>query len=146
MGLHELQPFPGSKKRAKRVGRGHGSGHGTTATRGTKGQRARSGVSGLKIRGLRQTLRRIPKLRGFKSIHPKPLIVNVGVLSATFENGTIITPRLCAQKKLINLEKGTKNEVKILGMGDMAKKLTVQGFTVSQGAREKIEKAGGVIK
>ncbi len=145
MSLHTLSPFAGSKKNKKRVGRGHGSAHGTTATRGTKGQRARSGVSGLKARGLRQTLLRVPKLRGFTSLHSKPLAVNVAALDA-FADGATVTPATLEEKNLIRLRRGAREEVKILGAGALSRKLTVKGCRVSKAAQEKIEKAGGKIE
>lgn len=148
MQLHTLKPFPRSKKRAKRVGRGHGSGHGTTATRGTKGQRARSGGSkGLKLKGMKQMLLRIPKLRGFKSIHAKASVVNLDVIEAHFSEGETVDIEKLAAKKLVAA--GTNRNgvsVKILGGGELSKKLSFEGVTVSGSAKEKIEKAGGTIK
>ncbi|MDO8490285.1 MAG: 50S ribosomal protein L15 [bacterium] len=148
MQLHTLKPFAGSKKNAKRVGRGHGSGHGTTATRGTKGQRARSGGSkGLKLKGMKQMLLRIPKVRGFKSIHEKALVVNLEPLQKMFDEGETVTVAILAQKKLIKLNNGAKKHfVKILGNGALTKKLHFEGLSVSDSAKEKIEKAGGTIK
>lgn len=149
MQLHTLKPFPNSKKRAKRVGRGHGSAHGTTATRGTKGQRARSGGSkGLKLKGMKQMLLRIPKIRGFKSIHPKNLVVNLDAIEKHFSAGETVSKAQLAAKKLISVGSGAHNgsTVKILGTGALTKKLSFEGVAVSGAAKDKIEKAGGEVK
>lgn len=146
MNLHSLTPFENSRKNKKRLGRGHGSAHGTTAGRGTKGQRARGGgKSGLKLRGLKQTLLRIPKLRGFKSLQLKPKVVNISSLEKIFSAGDVITPAVLDEKGLIKLDSGRKNVVKILGTGGLTKKITIQGCEISEAARVKIEKAGGTI-
>ena len=148
MQLHTLKPFPKSRKKPKRVGRGHGSGHGTTATRGTKGQRARSGGSkGLKLKGMKQMLLRIPKVRGFKSIHAKAFVVNLDALERAYDAGGTVSLDSLSAKKLIKLTQGASGQrVKILGSGEMKKKLVFEGVTVSASAKEKIEKAGGEIK
>ncbi|MBI4268358.1 50S ribosomal protein L15 [Candidatus Uhrbacteria bacterium] len=148
MNLHTLKPFPGSKKRAKRVGRGHGSAHGTTATRGTKGQRARSGGSkGLKLKGMKQMLLRIPKVRGFKSIHPKNAVVNLDAIEKNFSTGETVSKENLLVKKLIAIGSGKNGvSIKILGTGELSKKLSFEGVAVSSAAKEKIEKAGGVIQ
>ena len=141
LGLHTLAPNAGSRKKKKRVGRGNASGHGTTATRGTKGQRARSGVSGLKLKGFRQNLLQMPKLRGFKSLREKPAILSVAFLEKKFENGSTITPELLAKKGYVR----KKEAVKILNVGEITKKFTLKGLALSKAAREKIEKAGGKV-
>src|SRR3989338_6834433 len=139
--LSNLKPAPGSRKRSRRVGRGYGSGRGTTAGRGTKGQRARSGGrKGLKRIGLKRILQRIPKHRGFVSIHKKPAVVNVGILEAGFPAGTVIAPELLVKHDIIQ---NTRRGVKILGEGVLSKNFTIKGCAVSKSAREKIEKAGG---
>lgn len=141
--LSNLKPSPGSRTRVRRIGRGAGSGRGTTAGKGTKGQRARSGGrKGLKRLGLKRIMQRIPKHRGFKSIHPRPAVVNVGDLEARFASGAVITPQALAA---IGLVRSAKNGVKILGDGALTKALTVKGCEVSKSAKEKIEKAGGKI-
>ena len=141
--LSNLKPPSGSRTRSRRIGRGPGSGRGTTAGKGTKGQRARSGGrKGLKRLGLKRIMQRIPKHRGFKSIHKKPAIVNVGDLEARFVSGTVITPR---QLESVGLVRSAKNGVKILGNGLLTKALLIQGCSISKSAKEKIEKAGGKI-
>ena len=142
--LSHLQPAPGSRTRSRRIGRGPGSGRGTTAGKGTKGQRARSGGrKGLKRLGLKRIMQRIPKHRGFKSIHKKPAIVNVGDLEARFVSGTVITPR---QLESVGLVRSAKNGVKILGDGLLTKAFIIKDCGVSKSAKEKIKKAGGRIE
>ncbi len=144
MKLEELKSPAGSTKRTKRVGRGIGSGMGKTSTRGTKGQKARSG-SGIRpgFEGGQMPLqRRLPK-RGFNNIFRKEYaIVNVKDLNV-FEDGTIVTLELLKQQGLV---KKVMNGVKILGDGDLEKNLTVQANKVSQAAEEKITAKGGKIE
>ncbi|MBI4239618.1 50S ribosomal protein L15 [Candidatus Uhrbacteria bacterium] len=145
MALHTLTPYKNAKKKAKRIGRGLGSSHGTYATRGMKGQRSRSGGSkGLKLFGLRQTLLRVPKLRGFKSLHAKSLTLNVKDLEL-FNSGTVVNPGLLVQHGLVRPLKGKTFSVKILADGKVTKKLTIEGCLVSESARKKIEAAGGTV-
>lgn len=141
--LHTIKPFPKSKRKVKRVGRGLGS-KGTYSGRGQKGQRARSGgKKGLKLKGLKKMLLGIPKVRGFKSPYPKMAVVNVGDLEQRYQTGDKVTPQTLLEKGLIDkIEVG----VKILGDGELKKKLTIEGCVVSQNAKEKIEKVGGVVK
>ena len=146
MELHNLSPFKYSKTGKKRLGRGHGSGHGTYSSRGMKGQSARSGVSNLKRLGMRHIILQTPKLGGFRSIHMKPYVVNVGMLERMFENGTTVTPKELISKKLVDSKTSDKMKIKILGNGELKKQLTIQGCAVSSSAREKIEKAGGAVK
>ena len=141
MNLHELSPAPGSNKPAYRKGRGAGSGNGKTGGRGHKGQKARSGG---KVRigfegGQMPLARRLPK-RGFNNIFAKPLeTINVSALER-FEDGATVTV-----KDL--LDAGVLSKcvygVKILGNGNLTKKLTVQVNAFSASAKEKIEAAGG---
>ncbi|MCR4693567.1 MAG: 50S ribosomal protein L15 [Firmicutes bacterium] len=141
MRLDELKPTEGSKFAAKRVGRGIGSGTGKTSGKGHKGQNARSG-GGVRpgFEGGQMPLyRRLPK-RGFKNIFAKQYVtVNVEVLER-FENGTEVTADTLKEAGIISK---TLDGVKLLGRGDLTKKLTVKvaGYTAS--AKEKIEKAGG---
>ena len=141
MNLHELSPAAGSTQVGKRKGRGPGSGNGKTAGRGHKGLYARSGG---KIRvgfegGQMPLARRIPK-RGFNNIFAKPLeIVNVGSLDK-FEDGAVVDVCNLLEKGILSkCEYG----VKILGNGELTKKLTVRANAFSASAKEKIEKAGG---
>jgi|TARA_Y100000588_G_C14083430_1_gene851186 large subunit ribosomal protein L15 len=141
MKLHELRPAAGSTKNRKRVGRGGGSGQGTTAGRGMNGQNSRSG-GGVRPGfegGQMPLFRRLPK-RGFKNFTRKNwTIVNVETLNR-FEDGTEITPELLLESGVL-----TKVEygVKILGDGELTKKLTVKANKFTQSAITKIEAAGG---
>ncbi len=141
MNLHELAPVSGSTKVGKRKGRGHATGNGKTAGRGHKGQKARSGG---KVRrgfegGQMPLVRRVPK-RGFNNIFAKPLTsVNVSVLER-FEDGDVINAQALLEKRIISkCEYG----LKILGGGNLTKKVTVQAAAFSESAKEKIEQAGG---
>jgi large subunit ribosomal protein L15 len=140
--LSELKPNPGSRKRKKRVGRGYGSGHGLTATRGTKGQKARSGgAKGPYFEGGQNPLHlRLPRYPGFKNIFKKEYTcINVADLNI-FKNGEEVTREALIEKGLIK-----KNEklIKILGRGELQKKLVVKADAFSKKAKEKIESAGG---
>jgi large subunit ribosomal protein L15 len=142
LSLHTLKPAPGSKKSAKRVGRGLGS-KGTYSGRGVKGQRARSGGrAGLQLKGIRALMLKIPKQRGFGSQHPKPAVVNLEALAKHFKDGAIVTPQALEKKGLIA---PYAKAVKILGKGDLTVKLTVKKCAASASAKEKIEKAGGSV-
>ncbi|MEK7122950.1 MAG: 50S ribosomal protein L15 [Patescibacteria group bacterium] len=150
MELHTLKPSAGSRKSKKRIGRGLGSGHGSYSTRGIKGQRARSGgKKGLKARGLKMFLLRVPKSRGFKSIHEKPIGLNVEVLEKHFQNGDTVNPQALLSKRIVRSKgsekKGIPPAVKILGVGTLTKKLAVSGFLVSATAHKKIEAVGGSV-
>ncbi|HOQ08645.1 MAG TPA: 50S ribosomal protein L15 [Syntrophomonadaceae bacterium] len=141
MKLHEIQAPPGANKRTKRVGRGPGSGHGKTSTRGHKGQKARSG-GGVRpgFEGGQMPLqRRIPK-RGFTNIFKKEYaIVNVQDLNR-FEDGTEVTVELLRNAGLV---KKVQDGVKILGNGELEKKLIVKAHRFSKQAEEKITARGG---
>ncbi|MCQ2453323.1 MAG: 50S ribosomal protein L15 [Clostridia bacterium] len=141
MNLHELQPAIGSTTAPKRLGRGVGSGLGKTSGKGHKGAKARSG--GGKRPGFEggqmPLTRRLPK-RGFTNIYAKEYAtVNVGSLEI-FENDTVVTVALLKEAGLV---KGVKDGVKILGGGELTKKLTVQVTKVTASAKEKIEAVGG---
>lgn len=141
MKLHELQPAEGSAKKPYRKGRGAGSGNGKTAGRGHKGQWARSG-GGVRAGfegGQMPLARRLPK-RGFKNIFGTTYApVNVSALNR-FEDGTEVTTELLLESGVVSRE---KDGVKILGNGDLTKKLTVKAAAFSASAKEKIEAAGG---
>ncbi len=140
--LHTLKPKFGSKKRRKRLGTGSGSGHGQTSTRGQKGQNSTSG--GTKRRGFEggQTplLRRIPK-SGFNNMRFKKVYewVNTKVLDRFFNDDDEITPQLLRSRRILR----SNNPVKVLGTGEIKKRLTVSAQAFSKSARGKIEKAGG---
>ena len=141
MQIHELSPMPGSTHVDKRKGRGHATGNGKTAGRGHKGQKARSG-GGTRIGfegGQMPLARRIPK-RGFNNIFAKPLeAVNVSALEK-FEDGAVVDAQaLLIAGVLSKCEYG----VKILGNGEITKKLTVKAAAFSETAKQKIEAAGG---
>ena len=144
LSLSNLSPQKGSRKQKKRLGRGHGSGHGKTSGRGHKGFKARSG-SGIKpgFEGGQMPLqRRLPK-RGFNNIFRKDYaIVNVKDLEKLEAGSKVDRESLIAA----GLIKAKDNFVKILGDGDVTKKLTVSVDKVSESARQKIEKAGGSIE
>ncbi len=141
MDIHELAPAAGSTHVAKRKGRGHATGNGKTAGRGHKGQKSRSG-GGVRVGfegGQMPLARRIPK-RGFHNIFAKPLeSLNVSALNA-FEDGSVVNAEALLEKGI--LSKCTYG-VKILGNGELSKKLTVQASAFSESAKEKIEAAGG---
>ncbi len=144
MKLHELKSPPGANKRTKRVGRGPGSGHGKTSTRGHKGQKARSG-GGVRpgFEGGQMPLqRRIPK-RGFTNIFKKEFaLVNVKDLNI-FADGTEVTPELLQANGLI---KKVNDGVKILGDGELEKKLTIKAHKISKQAEEKVVAKGGKVE
>ncbi|EMT45663.1 MULTISPECIES: 50S ribosomal protein L15 [Anoxybacillus] len=144
MKLHELQPAPGSRKERNRVGRGIGSGNGKTSGRGHKGQNARSG-GGVRIGfegGQTPLFRRLPK-RGFTNIHRKEYaIVNLEVLNR-FEDGTEVTPELLLETGVVSK---LKAGIKVLGNGELTKKLTVKAHKFSASAKEAIEAAGGTTE
>jgi large subunit ribosomal protein L15 len=141
MNLSELRPAEGSKQSRFRKGRGHGSGAGKTAGKGHKGQKARSG-GGVRpgFEGGQMPLyRRIPK-RGFTNINSKEIIaINVERLNI-FEDNAVVTVDTLIEAGII---KNPKDGVKILGNGDLTKKLTVMVNQYSKSAVEKIEAAGG---
>jgi large subunit ribosomal protein L15 len=141
MELNNLKPKKGARHAKKRVGRGPGSGHGKTSSRGEKGQKSRSGFSrSLGFEGGQMPLhRRLPK-RGFTNIFKKDYaVVNVSDLER-FDNGATVDETTLRQAGLV---KGQHDGVKILGDGELSKKLTVTATKFSKSAREIIEKAGG---
>ncbi len=141
MRLDELQPAEGSKFSAKRVGRGIGSGNGKTAGKGHKGQNARSG-GGVRpgFEGGQMPLyRRLPK-RGFNNIFAKQYVtINVADLER-FEDGTVVTAELLKESGVVSK---VLDGIKILGRGELTRKLEVKVAKFSASAAEKIEKAGG---
>lgn len=144
MRLEGLKSPSGANKSVKRVGRGIGSGHGKTSTRGHKGQKSRSG-SGIRpgFEGGQMPLqRRLPK-RGFTNIFKKEYaIVNIRDLNV-FDDGTEVTPELLIEQGLI---KNVKDGVKILGDGELEKKLTVKAQKISKQAEEKVTARGGKVE
>ena len=140
MQLNELQRKTKNRKQ-KRVGRGRGSGKGKTSGRGTKRKKARAGHK--MMPAIREVLKKLPKRRGysFKSIQDKPAVINLSALERLFAPGDTVNPKTLAERGL----KTQGRTIKVLGDGELAKKLTVSGLKVSGTARTKIEKAGGSV-
>jgi large subunit ribosomal protein L15 len=147
MYLHNLPKRKNRIEKAKRIGRGYGSGAGGhTVGRGTKGQKSRSGHKSLVGFEGGQTpfFRRMPKFMGFKPINRiENIVVNLDVLSENYKSGESVNVDSLIKKGLI--AKDVK-KVKILGSGEIKKKLTIDGLSISKTAQEKIIKAGGSIK
>ncbi|MEK6289404.1 MAG: 50S ribosomal protein L15 [Acidobacteriota bacterium] len=146
MGIHNIGVPEGANKKKKRVGRGPGSGHGKTSTRGHKGQKSRSGYSGRAgFEGGQMPLqRRLPK-RGFTNIFKKEWIeVNLAGLDQRFEPSDEVTPELMAERGMIKKSKLARYDgVVVLGKGKLTKALKISAHRFSEAAREKIEAAGG---
>ena len=145
MSLNNLRPPRGAKHPKKRVGRGPGSGHGKTASRGNKGAQSRSGFRFKRgFEGGQMPLhRRVPK-RGFHNpFRVEYAVVNLDMLEQVFDAGSAVTPDLLRQRGLVR-ESGAL--IKVLGRGELAKKLTVQAHKFSGSAAKKIEAAGGVAE
>jgi large subunit ribosomal protein L15 len=150
MKLTDLHPAPGSHKKEKRLGRGHGSGRGKTAGRGTKGQKARTGgtVHRAFNGGQTRLSKRLPFLRGlgnsnipFRDVYA---IVNLGEL-AELEAGSQVTPESLVEHGFLSNSEG-KGLVKILGEGEIERALTIRAHKFSASARTKIEAAGGAVE
>ena len=144
MELSNLQPAEGSKHSDNfRRGRGHGSGNGKTAGKGHKGQKARSGAPRIGFEGGQMPLyRRIPK-RGFKNRNTKEIVaINVSALEK-FDNGSTVTVESLVESGIVS---NPRDGVKILGNGELTKKLTVQVNAFSASAKEKIEALGGTAE
>lgn len=149
MQLHELKPST-PKKTAKRIGRG--GKRGKTSGRGHKGQKARAGNSTRPE--MRELIKKLPKLRGHgvnraKTVNAErdlPKAVNVSVLEANFKAGETVTPKALVAAGAINTVRKSAPKVKILGNGELTKKLTVENCQVSGSAKAKIEAAGGTVK
>jgi large subunit ribosomal protein L15 len=145
MKLNELSSAPGSRKSAKRVGRGNGSGHGTYSGRGCKGEKARSGF---KIRpgfegGQLPIIKRLPAKRGFTNIFKTEYsVVNTDSLNV-FESGTEVTLEKLQSAGLV---KSLRHPVKILAAGDISRPLNVKAHKFSTAAKAKIEAAGGSVE
>lgn len=143
MKLHELQPSPGSHHPRKRVGRGPGSGHGKTSTRGQKGQGARTSVNLPKTfeGGQTRLTMRTPKLRGFHNRWRKRFaVLNLTRLNR-FDDGAEISPETLLEAGII---KQVLSGIKVLGTGDLSRKLTIHAHRFSAEAKKKIEAAGGI--
>lgn len=150
MKLSDLRPAPGSHKTEKRVGRGHGSGRGKTAGRGTKGQKARTGgkIHRAFNGGQTRLSKRLPFLRGLGNSNYKfrknYAIVNIADL-AQYEAGTEVTPSVLAASGLMKARE-SEGLIKILGDGEIERALTVRAHKFTESARAKIEAAGGSVQ
>jgi large subunit ribosomal protein L15 len=145
MSLNNLRPPKGAKHPKKRVGRGPGSGHGKTASRGNKGAQSRSGFRFKRgfEGGQTPIHRRVPK-RGFTNIfRVEYAVVNLDTLAEVFEAGSSVTPELLRERGLV---RQAKAKVKVLGRGDITKKLTVRAHKFSGSAAQKIAAAGGTAE
>ena len=148
MQLHQLQPKT-KRASAKRIGRG--GKRGKTSGRGHKGQKARAGNS--TVPQMREIIKKIPKLRGHGKNRAKTVNaerravvpVNLSALEAAFDAGADVSPKTLVAAGVIRTERKKAPMVKILGTGEVTKKLTVSGCAVSASAKEKIEKAGGTV-
>ena len=143
--LSNLRPADGSKHSDNfRRGRGHGSGNGKTAGKGHKGQKARSGAPRPGFEGGQMPLyRRIPK-RGFTCPSSKEIVgINLGTLNERFEDGAVVDLEARIESGIV---KNPKDGVKILGNGEITKKLTVKANAFSASAKEKIEAIGGTVE
>jgi len=143
MQLHQLK-LKHRPKRKKRIGRGGKKG--TYSGKGIKGQKSRAGRKFQPI--IREIIKKYPKLRGYR-LSPREKVevgVNLSTLEKKFESGAKINPEVLLAKKIIRKMKGRMPNVKILGKGELKKRLIIEDCKVSKGAREKIEKAGGEIK
>ncbi len=146
MQVHDLFPAPGSRKPRKRVGRGNGSGHGSTAGRGDKGQNSRAGGGkGPGFEGGQNPLHmRLPKLPGFKNrFRTEYSVINVSRLEDRFSAGDVVDIDSLFAAGLI---KSKQVPVKVLGDGELSKKLTVKVDKISAAARQKVEAAGGTVE
>jgi len=145
--LHQLKPIH-KKKSRKKVGRG--GKRGTYSGRGIKGQKSRSGRRFKPV--IRELIKRYPKLKGYKfkskvkNQKSKVVVLNLDILEKKFISGEKVTPQILLEKRMIRRIKGRMPKVKILGDGDLKKKLEIDSCVVSASAKAKIEKAGGSIK
>lgn len=131
-------------KKSRRIGRGDGSGRGTYSGKGIKGQKCRSGVSGLKRLGMKTQIKQAPKKRGFNSNKPCNQVVKIEAINSNFKDGDKINPEILVKLGLI---KSSKLPVKILGSNDLEiKKLSIFNIKLSQTALDQLTKQGGSLK
>lgn len=143
MNFHDLKPAQGSTKRKRRVARGIGSGMGKTATRGTKGQKARRQIKPWFEGGQTPIHRRLPVKKGFRNVnHKEYAIVNLDDLEKHFKAGSEVTPEALQKAGVVGK---LLDGVKILAFGELSKKLTVKAHKFSKTAEEAITKAGGEV-
>ena len=144
MSIHELRPSKGSTKPKRRVARGIGSGMGKTATRGTKGQKARRQIPAWFEGGQTPIHRRLPVKKGFRNPNAKHYgIVNLDDLEKHFDAGSSVDPDALGKAGLVH---SGLDGVKVLAFGELKKKLTVKAHKFSAKAKEAIEKAGGTVE
>lgn len=148
MQAHEVKTK--TKRKAKKVV-GRGGKRGKTSGRGTKGQDARAGHR--KRPQMRDTIKKIPKLRGegvsrnqFKTESTNAVVINIGILNVEFKAGERVTPKALLERNLIEKKGNNMPSVKILGKGELDKKLDIRGCAVSESAKAAIEKLGGTVK
>lgn len=142
MQIHQIRPAFKPKKK-KRIGRG--GKRGTYSGRGIKGQKARAGH---RIRpALRDIIKKIPKKRGYRTrkIGKKPAIINLDKIEKNFKDGETVEPKILLKKGLVSPQNGKMPKIKILGDGEITKKLLFKELDFSASAKEKIKKAGGQI-
>jgi len=135
LSLNTIKKAKGSAKKNKRVGRGNASGHGTYSTRGQKGQKSRSGVTGLKRLGMKKQLLQIPKSRGFKSLQPKNQVVSVKAINASFKDNEIVNKASLFEKKLIS---SLDLPVKILGKEKLTVKVKFEKIKMSESLKSQV--------
>lgn len=135
LAMHNIKPKPGSKKKAKRIGRGNASGTGTYSGKGLKGQKARSGVSNLKRLGMKKQLQQTPKLRGFKSLKPKNQVISVSIINENYKDGELVNLDTLLTKKLI---KNANRPVKILGKEKLKVKVKIEGLATSKSVKDQL--------
>lgn len=141
LSLHTLAPKKGSRTKKFRVGRGYATGRGTTAGRGTKGQRARTGGrKRLKLKGLKQMLLAFPKNRGFQSTYPTVYAVPADRLLKAFQSGDRVDLDALKAKRLVPK---VAVKAKVIGRGEIDKKLTFVDIMATASVKEAVEKAGG---
>jgi large subunit ribosomal protein L15 len=148
MQLHQLQPKT-IRKTVKRVGRG--GKRGKTSGKGGKGQTARAGSRPRPE--MRDIIKRLPKLRGFGKNRARtvngdkmlPVVVNLKTIESLFEAGDTVSPQTLIAKKAVSIARGKAPQIKILGTGDLTKKITLSGCVFSASVKAKIEKAGGQV-
>ena len=143
MNLSDLKPNEGATHRRKKIGRGPGSGHGKTSGKGHKGDKARGSTKPGFEGGQTPTHRRLPHRRGFTPLFKKEYaIVNLGALER-LDAGSVVTPELLLEVGLIS---AVKDGVKVLGNGDLSKKLTVHAHHFSKSAQDRIVELGGAVE
>ena len=145
MSLNNIRPPKGAKHPKKRLGRGYGSGHGKTASRGHKGAKSRSGHRFKRgFEGGQMPLhRRVPKRGYHNPFRVEYAVVNLDMLGEVFDAGSAVTPDLLRERGLV---RDSRARIKVLGRGDLKKKLTVQAHKFSGTAAEKIAAAGGTTE